>query len=61
VDESVVESGQKMDDSEVVDFGGSSGGWWSEVGNLFFFQSDLLLWWLYREARLVNECVYLPF
>lgn len=46
VNESIVEGGEKMDNTEVVDILGGTGLRWSEVGNLLFLNFFGFLWWL---------------
>ena len=47
MDESVVEGGEEMHNTEVVGLDGSTCGWWTEVGLFLFLDFDFLLWWLY--------------
>ena len=52
VDESVVESGEHMDNTEVVVSFSSTSLWWTEIGLFFFLNFNFLLWWLYGKERL---------
>merc|ERR1740130_229150 len=45
VNESVVESGEEMNNTEVVDFSSGTGLWWTEIGLFLFLDFDFLLWW----------------
>jgi len=51
VNESVVESGEEMNNTEVVDFSSGTGLRWTEIGLFLFLDFDFLLYWLY-----INEC-----
>lgn len=63
VNESVVESGEEMNNTEVVDFSSGTGLWWTEIGLFLFLDFDFLLWWLYKMnvSLIYLECFcYLP-
>ena len=46
VNESVVEGGKEMNNTEVVDFSSGTSLWWTEIGLFFFLNFNFLLWWL---------------
>jgi hypothetical protein len=46
MDESVIESGQKMDNTEVVNILLGTNLRWTEVGLLLLLNFNVLLWWL---------------
>ena len=46
MDESVVEGGEEMDNTEVVDILGGTSLRWSKIGDLFLLNFFGLLWWL---------------
>ena len=60
VDESVVEGGQQVDDTEVVLLGGSTTGWGSEVGNFFFLDLVNLLLGRLKFKVSLKRVFYLP-
>jgi hypothetical protein len=47
MDESVVEGGEEMDNTEVVGLNGGTGLWRTEIGLFLFLNFNFLLWWLY--------------
>jgi len=64
VNESVVEGGKEMNNTEVVDFSSGTSLWWTEIGLFFFLNFNFLLWWLYGKEKLdsgdYRVFLYLP-
>ena len=52
MNESVVEGGEEMNNTEVVGLDGSTCGWRTEIGLFLFLDFDFLLWWLYLRNEL---------
>jgi hypothetical protein len=58
MDESVVEGGKKMNNSEVVNILGCTSLRWSEIGNLLFFFNFLILFWWLKEKKVLRVFLF---